>query len=251
MRRSPAGIAVLAIVLVAVVAWGVAFASPLFHVRTIRVQGNVRLSVAEVGELTGDLRGRNLLTLSLEGVRDSVLESPWIARATVTRSLPGSIQIEVEERLPTAWAVGEAGGAIVASDGVVLEHRDRRPAGLPTIGEVLALPLPGERLDAAEVRVLAALFPAVRRGVARAEARADSVTLRLREGGDVIYGPPELIMEKNAVLESLLAWTRERGIDIDYIDVRAPSTPTVKPVGEPPSTTLDPHSTVEVPQTSP
>jgi len=244
MRRNPAGVAVLGVVLVAIVAWGVAFASPLFHVRTVLVRGNVRLSMAEVTELTGDLHGRNLLTLSLEGVRGSVLESPWIARATVTRSLPGGIQIEVEERLPTAWAAGEAGGAIVASDGVVLEHRARRPAGLPTIGEVLALPLPGERLDAAEIGVLAALSPAVRREVARAEARGDSVSLRLRAGGEVIYGPPDLIGEKNAVLESLLAWTRERGIEIDYIDVRAPSTPTVKPVGEPAGPTLDPHSSV-------
>ena len=245
MRRSPAGVAVLALVMVALVVWGAAFASPLFHVRTVRVQGNVRLTTADVIDLAGEIEGRNLLTLSLSEVRGRLMESPWIGSALVTRSLPGTVRIEMEERFPIAWAAGVESGAVVASDGVVLEHRPRRPAGLPTLGEVLALPLPGERLDAAELRVLAGMTPALRREVERAEARDGSVTLQLRDGGRVLYGSLELAGMKNAALESLQAWAAEQGIEVDYIDVRAPASPTVKPEGEEPTQTLEPPSTVE------
>jgi hypothetical protein len=110
------------------------------------------------------------------------------------------------------------------------------------VGEVLALPLPGERLDGAAIRVVTGLPQAIRRQISRAEERDGAVTLELREGGRVLFGPPELIGEKAAVLGSLLVWVRDREVDLDYIDVRAPAAPAVKPMGQ---SSLNPQPTVD------
>jgi hypothetical protein len=86
--------------------------------------------------------------------------------------------------------------------------------------------------------------------VERAEARAGSVTLQLRDGGRVLYGSLDLAAMKNAVLGSLLAWVAEQEIEVEYIDVRAPASPTVKPVGAAPTETLEPPSTLEGEETA-
>jgi len=91
-----------------------------FPVRTVTVQGNVRLSPVQVRELAGLTPGFGWPYYGAwraQGLR----RSPWIQSATVTRRFPDAVEVRVQERVPFArWQ--EPGGRVVtlAEDGRVL-----------------------------------------------------------------------------------------------------------------------------------
>jgi cell division protein FtsQ len=81
--------------------------SPRFAVRTLQIDGAVRRSNDEIARLCGLSLGQNIFSIDLETGRNAILGDPWIERATVTRRLPGTVQIEIVEREATALvAVG-------------------------------------------------------------------------------------------------------------------------------------------------
>lgn len=91
-----------------------------FPVRSVTVQGNVRLSPAQVRQLAGLTPGfawPYYGAWRAQGLR----RSPWIQAATVTRRFPDAVEVQVQERVPFArWQ--EPGGQVVtlAEDGRVL-----------------------------------------------------------------------------------------------------------------------------------
>ena len=98
-------------------ALAVANASAL-RVDEIRVIGARHLSTGEVLAALEGLRGRNILFVRLEDWRRQVLACPWVADATVRRSLPRTVEVRIVERHPIA--IGRVGEALYLVD----EHGD-------------------------------------------------------------------------------------------------------------------------------
>ncbi len=73
-----------------------------FEARQIRIFGNDRLNSGEILSRASLSPGINILSLNLFVVRKRLLADPWIAEAEVSRELPDSIQIQIEERRPLA-----------------------------------------------------------------------------------------------------------------------------------------------------
>jgi cell division protein FtsQ len=73
-----------------------------FHARTIKVNGQQRLTEEQVLRQAGIRRGDNLLALNLRVVRERLLDHPWILRAQVTREIPNALAIRIEEHVPLA-----------------------------------------------------------------------------------------------------------------------------------------------------
>ncbi len=228
--RSAPGLAALGLVGLAVVLTALVVRSPLFELRAVRVEGNVRMSAQDVIGLAGVEVGSNLLLVSPGAVERSVGSSPWVDTVEVRRDLPSTLVIGVRERRPVGWVGDRAGGALLAADGTVLGRR-RSARGLVSLGAVEGTLEPGDRLDLGGPRlgVVASLPGWLRREISHAVLRGDRIVLRLRSGGRIIYGPADLLPEKRAALESLLRWAGERDIRVEYIDVRAPKTPALRP----------------------
>ncbi len=116
----------LAMVLVAavattgLVAWGavVVLSAPMLRVAQIEVSGIQHLSKGDVLALVDGLRGQNILRVRLDDYRHRVLASPWVADATIGRSLPATIVVRVVERRP--MAIGRVGEDLFLVD----EHGD-------------------------------------------------------------------------------------------------------------------------------
>jgi cell division protein FtsQ len=72
--------------------------APAFAIRTLDVQGNVRLTRADIERLGGIAVGRNIFERGPEEVQARLIAEPWIASAEVRRRLPGSYSIRVIER---------------------------------------------------------------------------------------------------------------------------------------------------------
>lgn len=229
-RDGRGGIAALILVGLLFAGWAVAVKSPLFGVREVRVQGNIRLSAEEVEALAGVADGANLLTVGLGRVAAAVESDPWVRRATVVRDFPGTLVVRVREREPAGWVGDPDGGVIVSTDGVALARR-AQPKRLATIGRVPESVSPGTKVSSLEgaIEVVASLAPRVRREVERVEAGDPGIMVRLRSGVEVMVGRPDDLSEKAAALDSILRWAGDREVALAYIDVRAPATPAVKP----------------------
>jgi cell division protein FtsQ len=79
-------------------------ASERLRVSKVEVRGSRFLSDGEVRELLGPAVGENILGLDIEALKARLRASPWVADATVARTLPDTLKVEVRERVPLALA---------------------------------------------------------------------------------------------------------------------------------------------------
>lgn len=97
--------------------------SPTFQVANITLHGAERLSRGEVLSLVGDLRGQNVLSVSLESSRQRLLTSTWVESAVMRRVLPNTLDIVVRERTPMVLArIGRDLYLVDAAGTVIDEH---------------------------------------------------------------------------------------------------------------------------------
>lgn len=80
-----------------------------FDLTRIDVAGLSRLSEEHVRTLAEISPGDNLLAMDMEQIRLALTRDPWIESATVKRILPGSLSIQVVERVPS-YLVNYEGG---------------------------------------------------------------------------------------------------------------------------------------------
>jgi cell division protein FtsQ len=79
-------------------------ASERLKVERVDVRGSRFLSEGEVRELLGPAVGENILGLDIESLKARLRASPWVADATVSRTLPDTLRVDIRERAPLALA---------------------------------------------------------------------------------------------------------------------------------------------------
>jgi cell division protein FtsQ len=221
----------VAVVAVGVAVW-VVVTSPFFDIDTIEVRGNRQLSDRQVVTLSTAEMGENLLTVSLEDIRRSLMRSPWIASAEAGRSLPSTLVLRVRERSAIGWVSDPDGWAVVAGDGIVVQRGSgETPDGLVALGRAASSVSVGARAAGLDgpLRVAASLSPALRRRVDEARSTGDEIELLLDDGAKVLYGKAVSLRAKNAALVSMLRYARNNEIAVEYLDVRSPAAPALKP----------------------
>ena len=88
--------------------------SPRFEVRGLVFEPTPHVSDTRLRTLMGIEPGTNILALDLDQLAKDIASEPWVARASVTRVLPDSLDVEVEEHEPVAVLL--AGGFFLLSD---------------------------------------------------------------------------------------------------------------------------------------
>jgi cell division protein FtsQ len=231
-RRLPVAVTAAGLAVAIVASAWVVVTSAFFDIQKIDVRGNRRLSDRQIVGLSGARLGSNLITLSLDRIRRSLMGSPWIASADAIRSLPSTLVIDVRERSAVAWVRDPGGYAALAGDGVVVERGTDTPQGLVALGTAGSSTPVGERSRGLGVplRVVASLDTSIRRMVEEARLAGNEVELLLTGGARVLYGTAESLRAKNAALASMLRYARRNQLEVDYLDVRSPAAPALKPV---------------------
>ncbi|HEX5948352.1 MAG TPA: FtsQ-type POTRA domain-containing protein [Actinomycetota bacterium] len=229
-RRNPVGAAALTMVGLGLGVWAVVN-SPVFGIDRIRVEGARQLTADEVRELAAVEPGTNLLRLSVDEVAAAVERSPWVRNAVADRALPTTLVLRVEERRGVGWVEDPSGPVVVADDGTVVDRPGSIPSALPGLGTVEEPLAPGERLGGgATLRVAASMRDGLLATLASVTEIDGELLLGLREGGEVRYGKADHLAEKNRALAEMLTWAAERGVGVEYVDVRIPSAPALRPV---------------------
>lgn len=75
-----------------------AFISPIFNIRKIEVNGNNKIDESTVVSLSGVSIGKNIFQVSKKQVLNNIKENSYINNVEIKRNLPGTLELEVEER---------------------------------------------------------------------------------------------------------------------------------------------------------
>ncbi len=87
--------------------WGAshyATTSARFAIRDVQLEGDVRVTKDQVLRESGIRLGDNLFRLDLAKARERLLANPWLSQVRITRHLPSTIAIELQEREASALA---------------------------------------------------------------------------------------------------------------------------------------------------
>ena len=90
---------------------------PVFRVNNIEITGNEHSSEEQVEEAAGVPQGSNLLRVNAHETALKVSDLPWVDKATVGRSLPNTLVIELEERVVAAFVDAEDGPHLIDTKG--------------------------------------------------------------------------------------------------------------------------------------
>lgn len=217
------------VVLVAAVAAAIWLVnSPLLSIRTVSVTGAERTDPAAVADGLGVRPGTPTISVNGGAIEAAMLGNPWVADVEVTVSWPGSVEIDVRERVPVSSISTGLGTFSVALDGVLVE---RTQGGLvpPIIySDGAGAAREGSQISHAgtlgAIEFAAGLSPGLRRSTTvmverdTVEALVDQYTVSLGRPVDMAF--------KAAAVEAVIETGLEAG---SRIDVTAPSRPAVAP----------------------
>jgi len=103
-------------------------ASPLFSIRDVEVEGVVYTSSEAIAAATDLIDGESFFTLDTAAAQRILEDDPWVADVRISKHFPDSVVIEISERVPVVWYVGEDNKArIVDAEGVVIAVLDGWP----------------------------------------------------------------------------------------------------------------------------
>ena len=182
---------------------------PSLSLRQIEVTGCRALTPEAVTAASGLAVGEPLLYVDLRLAQRRVLGHPWVSGAVVTRRLPDTVSIAVEERSPMA-AVPGADYSVVDREGVILWKSAAYPGKLPLVTGVSGGGEPGQRVSGAlrPLRVLECVSASGFLGADRvsevAEAGDGRVLVSLVGSGTVLIMTPQGAREEIRRLGALM-----------------------------------------------
>ena len=91
-----------------------------FVLSNLSISGTDRTAREDVLALLDVEAGIPLMSVDLDGLQTRIEALPWVRRATVTRLLPGDINIEIEERVPFALWQRNGKLRLIDQDGTVI-----------------------------------------------------------------------------------------------------------------------------------
>jgi cell division protein FtsQ len=204
--------------------------SSLFRLRNLEIVGLSHLDRAQVARLGGLGPQTNVLWLDTRAVEQRLESDPWIAGARVTRRLPWTVTITLEERSPVAAIPIGSGFRLVAADGTILDQVATEPR-LPQI--VMPPPwVPGARGESpvGPARAIGALTPDVAARLEQVVLASDgTLQLDLANGPRIQYGRPAAFGAKAAAIAAILHWAKGQGIALSSVDVSVPEIPAATP----------------------
>lgn len=210
--------------------------SDVFAVERVTTTPVGHVSTEQIAAATADVRGANLLALSVGPIEDSLSALPYVRSAQVLRRFPDTLEVRVVEHVPAArLEAGDGSVWLVSEDGRVLEKK--RTGALPLFHTEGDLSLePGQQLppwvtDALPIAALAAELPddAGLPALERVRvALTGEVVLDLKDGLELRLGEPVQLKQKLTVGAAIIQQYLRDGKRLLYVDASVPDRVAVK-----------------------
>ncbi len=216
--------AAAALVLLACAGWAgysKLLGSSHLRVAKVEVRGSHFLSDGEVRELLGPAVGENILALDIEDLKGRLRVSPWVADASVRRTLPDTLHVEVYERAPIALAEMDR-LYLMDPQGALIELFGPRTSSfdLPIVRGLAGLDPATRRERALRVSALVADLDDLTSAVSEVHVEESDLELVLREGGEVVRVAEPPYRSRLASFLSLRRDLHERCPQAESFDLR-------------------------------
>ncbi len=124
---------ILFVIILCITAITLFLLSPIFNITAISVKGNEQISSNEIISLSRIEKGTNLYKMRSKEIAENIKENKYIEEVKVSRKLPSTIVITVEERKPEFYI--EFGGAytFIDSQGYIIELSSNILEGKPKL----------------------------------------------------------------------------------------------------------------------
>ncbi len=197
-------------------------ASPIFAIRSVTVEGNVYTSPKVLAAVTKTLKGASVFTVNTGKARELLLADSWVSDVRITTRFPGKALVEIAERVPIIWYVGDDQKArIVDARGHVIAVL----AGWPTkylrvagVGPSLEAGAVADDVYRAAAQLVLALPEELRPLVKSLEVSAGGELAMTLAGGTLVrFGPPNDLQDKLVAVVVLLR--RQNPSTLAIIDV--------------------------------
>jgi len=197
-------------------------ASPIFAIRSVTVEGTVYTSKDVLVAVKKTLKGASVFTVNTRRARELLLADSWVSDVRITTRFPGRALVEVAERVPVIWYVGDDQKArIVDARGHVIAVL----AGWPTkylrvggVGPSLEAGAVADDVYRAAAQLVLALPDELRPLVKSLEVSAGGELAMTLAGGTLVrFGPPNDLQSKLVAVVVLLR--RQNPSTLAIIDV--------------------------------
>ncbi|HUG52127.1 MAG TPA: FtsQ-type POTRA domain-containing protein [Vicinamibacteria bacterium] len=197
-------------------------ASERLRVGKVEVRGGHFLSEGEVRELLGPAVGENILSLDIDALKGRLRASPWVADATVSRTLPDTLRVEIRERVPLALAEMDR-LYLMDGDGGLIDIYGPRTAGfdLPIVRGLARIDGEARRDRAARAGTLLRDIGELAEEISEVEVEpSGDLRVVLRGAGEVVRMGQPPYRGRFLTFLALRQDLRERCPRAEYFDLR-------------------------------
>lgn len=236
LKRTALAIGVL-LVAVALIAAALVMFTGVTDIRDVKFSGNKYVPLDYLQQASGIANYKNLITLPVSRIATSLMKNPWVSKVRVKRKLLHDVDIAITERVPVAMIETAGTGYLVDATGMVMagcpeDQLKEMPrifggeAGPPVIGEKVS-----DRKISECVKILGTMPASMRSLLAMAnpfDGRGPVFICTL--GFNVVYGNARDARRKNEVMEAIVTDVKNNRRKIEYIDIRVPDSPVIRPI---------------------
>lgn len=212
-----AGVIIAAVVVVSGV-----LASPLFAIRRVTFEGVVYTSPETVKAVTDSIKGASIFTVDTAKARDLLLDDPWVGEVRITTDFPGKALVEVAERVPVVWYVGDDEKARVVDDRghvvAVLTGWPTKYLRVQGVGPSLEAGAIADDVYRAAAQLVLALPDEIRSKVKALDLTGGGeLSMILKSGTVVRFGPPTDL--QNKLIAVVVLFRRQDPATLAVVDV--------------------------------
>lgn len=195
------GLGLLSLVLLAVLAFGVAWAVPVLKVNEVQVTGTNHLPEEQVREVVGVEPGENMLRVNVAAAAAAVAEFPWVKSVSVSRAWPDTIAVAVTERSAVLYTREGDQTRLIDESGVPFLIAEPPPETVAVDGAATADP----EAMVAVAEVVHSVPTGIRELVGHVEVPDPlEITFHLDDGRTVYWGSAENNHDKALAMETVL-----------------------------------------------
>lgn len=211
------------------------YRSDLFHVNNVQINGVSHLTSQEITEIAAVPADSTLLRLDAAGIKQRLEDNAWVQSATIHRSLPDTIVIDVTERTPGAVVrINDKQTWVISTDcswlSAATEDDWNNDMRIIDVSNSIAQPVSGSECTDGGIKNALAIIDGIsddlKSQIQSISAESSIKTsLNLKNGITVAFGDSSNIQLKEAAINELLSQYAGK---ISYINVRVPSSPTYR-----------------------
>jgi len=231
----------------------------LFRIESMQVSGNRTLTSADVLAIAGLRSGESLVGLDLAAARAKLVVHPRVREASLRRRLPGTIVVEIAERVPCVIVRADRDYLVDAEGVIVAEAAPGAHADLPVLTGIEAA---GGKLTAHGAADLAAgidLVAAIRQAGFPALSAVDHVDLADPDDAVIVpvSGRPLVHAGRRDAAGQLRRWhlvapdMAQRWPELEYVDLRAEGQVVAMPAAPAPAVGAEGKPAARSPATRP